>query len=134
MTELTARFDDLSHHCRVAQDLVDDVHRWLGDLADLVSPSIDLVAHSRHWHLQLFADRTEGSLRDSDWHKVVMRLNEFFGPPIVTRRHSTLVATFDTPFGFTVAVACIHEPVKVPAAEMTLEQVLADDTPEMVAS
>lgn len=121
----TARYHQLAEEARQAADVLTEIHRILGYHAGHVTPSVRLgLPYDEAIHLYVYTPAKE-TLRGSRWHKTLLTLSNFYGPPLITRSRQHISAKFTTPFNVDVVLATVHgEPF--PASQpVGLDQVLA---------
>ena len=118
----SADFESISSQCHRLGNVLSDLDRFLGDLTEGATVHVTMLEKRSIVHITAPSARG-GELRGSQWHKMVNRLADLFGPGLITRNTVTVASSHQTPFGVEV-VAHVYQSSSNSKAT-TLEAVLS---------
>lgn len=118
-----SQFEAIASQCDRIANVLTDLKRFLGDLAEGSYVSVSMFDKRSMVHIHAPSAK-DGQLRGSEWHKIVNRLSDLYGPGLITRSGTAVESKHNTPFGVQVAVSVYQNDV-AKQKETTLEAVLA---------
>lgn len=122
MTDTTNKFHRHADRMRSAANVIDDLHRFLGPLADRIN--LFTSTYRDRFEVRLMAD-TEDRLAGSVWHRTVLRLSDYFDEPVIVDDLDKVQATFETPFDVDVVVWTQKRGFQPAPAQITLAEAVA---------
>ena len=116
-------FQAIASQCDRLANVLTDLDRFLGDLSDRTYASVTMIKERSIVHITAPSPQG-GELRGSEWHKIVNRLSDLFGPGLITRDTVQVESRHHTPFGVEV-VAHVYQSDPANSKATTLEAVLS---------
>lgn len=117
------QFHAIASQCDRLANVVTDLDRFLGDLAAGSYVSVSMFEDKAVVHINAPSARGN-ELRGSQWHKIVNRLSDLYGPGLITRDTARVESRHHTPFGVEVVVH-VYQNDTTASKATTLEAVLS---------